>query len=101
MTQANCRFCNSGLDRIFVNLGQSPLANSYIKESDFENENIYPLCVYLCENCFLVQLEEIQSPEQIFSDYAYFSSFSSSWLDHAQKYVEMITKRFSLIIIVW
>ena len=96
MTQANCRFCNSGLDRIFVNLGQSPLANSYIKESDFENENIYPLCVYLCENCFLVQLEEIQSPEQIFSDYAYFSSFSSSWLDHAQKYVEMITKRFSL-----
>jgi len=96
VTQANCRFCNSGLDRIFVNLGQSPLANSYIKESDFENENIYPLCVYLCENCFLVQLEEIQSPEQIFSDYAYFSSFSSSWLDHAQKYVEMITKRFSL-----
>jgi|APSaa5957512493_1039668.scaffolds.fasta_scaffold20824_2 hypothetical protein len=96
MTQAKCRFCNSDLNQIFVDLGQSPLANSYIKKNDFENENTYPLCAYLCENCLLVQLEEIQSPEHIFSDYAYFSSFSSSWLSHAQDYVEMITKRFSL-----
>lgn len=92
----NCRFCKCSLERVFIDLGESPLANSFLKESDFNAEKFYPLCTYLCENCFLVQLEEIQSPEYIFSDYAYFSSFSTSWLAHAQDYVEMIIQRLSL-----
>ena len=90
MVSNNCRFCNSNLNKIFVDLGDSPLANSYLKESDFHNEKFYPLCIFLCEKCFLVQLEELQTPENIFSDYAYFSSFSSSWLKHAKDYVDMI-----------
>jgi len=96
MTKTKCRFCNSNLNQKFIDLGNSPLANSYLKENDFEKENVYHLCTYLCENCFLVQLDEIQSPEHIFSHYAYFSSFSTSWLQHAKDFVEMITKRLSL-----
>jgi SAM-dependent methyltransferase len=96
MISHKCRFCNSNLSKIFVDLGNSPLANSYLKESDFDNEKFYPLCTFLCENCFLVQLEELETPENIFSEYAYFSSFSTSWLKHAKDYVEMITSRLSL-----
>jgi len=96
MTKTKCRFCNSNLNQKFIDLGNSPLANSYIKENDFEREKTFPLCAYLCETCFLVQLEEIQTPEHIFSDYAYFSSFSTSWLQHAKDFVEMITNRLSL-----
>jgi len=96
MVSQNCRFCNFNLNRIFVDLGDSPLANSYIKESDFDKEKFYPLCTFLCENCFLVQLEELETPENIFSNYAYFSSFSSSWLKHAKDYVDIIIPRLSL-----
>tara|TARA_B110000438_G_scaffold293935_1_gene334557 strand:+ start:70 stop:1302 length:1233 start_codon:yes stop_codon:yes gene_type:complete len=96
MITNNCRFCDSNLNKIFVNLGDSPLANSYLKENDFHNEKFYPLCIFLCEKCFLVQLEELETPENIFSDYAYFSSFSSSWLKHAKDFVEMIIPRLSL-----
>lgn len=96
MNSRKCRFCKCSLERVFIDLGESPLANSFLKESDFDAEKFYPLCTYLCENCFLVQLEEIRSPEYIFSDYAYFSSFSTSWLAHAQDYVEMIIQRLSL-----
>ena len=56
MVSHKCRFCNSDLSKIFADLGDSPLANSYLKESDFDNEKFYPLCTILCENCFLVQL---------------------------------------------
>ena len=79
-----------------MDLEESPLANSYLKESDFDNEKNHPLCTFLCENCFLVQLEEIETPENIFSKYAYFSSFSTSWLKHAKNYVEMIIPRLAL-----
>jgi SAM-dependent methyltransferase len=96
MVSQNCRFCSSNLNKIFVDLGKSPLANSYLKESDFDNEKFYPLCIFLCEKCFLVQLEELETPENIFSDYAYFSSFSSSWLKHATDFVDMIISRLSL-----
>ena len=96
MVSHKCRFCNSNLSKIFVDLGNSPLANSYLKESDFNDENFYPLCTFLCENCLLVQLEELETPENIFSEYAYFSSFSSSWLKHAKDYVDMIIPRLSL-----
>ncbi len=96
MVSHKCRFCNSDLSKIFVDLGDSPLSNSYLKESDFDNEKFYPLCTFLCENCLLVQLEELETPENIFSEYAYFSSFSTSWLKHAKDYVDMIIPRLSL-----
>ena len=91
-----CRFCDSVLNIIFIDLGQTPLANSFLKKSEFEKEKSYPLCAYICENCLLVQLEEVESPKKIFSEYAYFSSYSESWLNHAKKYVEMILSRFSI-----
>ena len=96
MVSQNCRFCSSNLNKIFVDLGKSPLSNSYLKESDFDKEKIYPLCTFLCKNCFLVQLEELETPENIFSEYAYFSSFSTSWLKHAKNYVDMIIPRLLL-----
>ena len=96
MVSQNCRFCSSNLNKIFVDLGKSPLSNSYLKENDFDKEKIYPLCTFLCKNCFLVQLEELETPENIFSEYAYFSSFSTSWLKHAKNYVDMIIPRLLL-----
>jgi len=75
----------------------SPLAESWVKPSQLNQmEPFYPLHVYVCERCFLVQLEEFESPDHIFSDYAYFSSYSESWLQHAKSYVEMAAKRFQL-----
>ena len=96
MVSDKCRFCNYDLNTIFIDLGSSPLANSYLKENDFLNEKFYSLCTFLCQNCFLVQLKELETPENIFSDYAYFSSFSTSWLKHAKDYVNMIISRLSL-----
>jgi 2-polyprenyl-3-methyl-5-hydroxy-6-metoxy-1,4-benzoquinol methylase len=92
-----CRFCDSGLNEPFLNLGTSPLANSYLRASQLNQpEPFYPLRVYVCPCCFLVQLEQFETPEHIFSDYAYFSSYSDSWLQHARNYVEMAAQRFSL-----
>lgn len=82
---------------MFVDLGMSPVANAYLKpERLHQMEPFYPLRVLVCEGCLLVQLEEFESPEEIFSDYAYFSSYSSSWVDHCRRYVEMAVERFSL-----
>lgn len=95
MKPSVCRSCGAGLERTFVDLGMSPLANSYIKpEQTNRMEPFYPLHVYVCEKCLLVQLEQFSTPQDIFSDYAYFSSFSDSWLAHAQTYVDMIVDRF-------
>jgi SAM-dependent methyltransferase len=92
-----CRFCGAGLHHTFVDLGMSPLANTYLTAAQLnEMEPFYPLHVYVCEHCFLVQLEEFASPEHIFSDYAYFASYSDTWLHHAQRYVEMAIERFRL-----
>jgi SAM-dependent methyltransferase len=92
-----CRFCGSGLQRTFVDLGLSPLCETYPAASDFQRgEHYYPLHVYVCENCFLVQLEEYESAESIFSDYAYFSSFSDSWLKHSETYCNKMKSRFGL-----
>jgi SAM-dependent methyltransferase len=92
-----CRFCDARLNDPFLDLGSSPLANSYLRPSQLNQaEPFYPLRVYVCERCFLVQLEELESPEHIFSDYAYFSSYSDSWLRHARNYAEMAIERFSL-----
>ena len=92
-----CRFCEAQLEHTFLDLGMSPLANSYLKASQLNSmEPFYPLHVYVCEHCLLVQLEECSSPHHIFSDYAYFSSFSDTWLQHAKVYSEKMIKQFSL-----
>jgi SAM-dependent methyltransferase len=75
----------------------SPLCESYVREDQLNQmERFYPLCVYVCEKCFLVQLHEYVSPEEIFSEYAYFSSYAESWVQHAKDYTEMIVKRLGL-----
>jgi len=90
-----CRFCNNPLQYTFVDLGVSPLANSYLKADQINQmEPFYPLRAYVCELCYLVQLPVFQSSEAIFGDYAYFSSFSDSWLQHAKAYTELMIKRF-------
>jgi len=92
-----CRFCASALRHTFVDLGMSPLCESYLGPDQLNQmEPFYPLKVYVCENCFLVQLEEYVSPQCIFNEYAYFSSYSDSWLEHAKTYSEMVIERFKL-----
>ena len=92
-----CRFCGTELQRTFVDLGLSPLCETYPAAADFHRGEIYyPLHVYLCEQCLLVQLEEYESAENIFSDYAYFSSYSDSWLKHSENYCNKMTSRFGL-----
>ena len=97
MSQRPCRFCGSPLTLSFADLGMSPPSNSYLKPEQLDRmERFYPLHAWVCGKCFLVQLEEFESPEEIFSDYAYFSSYSDSWLKHAKAYTEAMAKRFSL-----
>ena len=92
-----CLFCGEQLRRTFVDLGMSPLCESYVAEKDLNRmEAFYPLHVYVCESCFLVQLQEYVSPESIFSEYAYFSSYADSWVEHMGRYAEMITDRLQL-----
>jgi len=90
-----CRFCKAPLAYSFVDLGMSPLANSFLRrEKLYQKECFYPLHVFVCGECFLVQLSALLAPDQIFSDYAYFSSYSETWLKHAQDYVENMVERF-------
>ena len=92
-----CRFCGARLRHVFADLGSSPMANSYLSpEHVGAAEAFYPLRALVCHRCFLVQLEEFETPEQIFSDYAYFSSYSVSWLDHARRYTEQMTELLGL-----
>jgi len=92
-----CRFCSSVLQRTFVDLGVSPLCETFLSATELHQpETFYPLHVYVCETCFLVQLEEFVPPEKIFRDYAYFSSYSESWLDHARCYVADEIERLHL-----
>ena len=97
MKSPKCRFCNSLLRHSFADLGMSPLANSFLNQSQLKNEEFfYPLHVFVCEKCLLVQLEEFETPDKIFSDYAYFSSYSETWLNHAEDYVEMMISGFKI-----
>ncbi len=97
MTQTTCRFCGAPVEAIFADLGMSPLANSFLPAERVNSmEPFYPLRALVCSECFLVQLEEFQTPEHIFSDYAYFSSYSSSWLDHSRRYAEQMIERLGL-----
>ena len=100
MTSSNhpyCRFCRSRLEHTFVDLGMSPLCESYLSADQLNQmEAFYPLHVYVCSSCFLVQLQEYVSPERIFREYAYFSSYSDSWLAHAKAYTDEVVERFGL-----
>ena len=92
-----CRFCDTPLAHTFVDLGLSPLCESFVPADKLnDGEMFYPLHVFVCENCYLVQLDEFVPPEEIFTEYAYFSSYAVSWLEHARTYVESITERLGL-----
>jgi len=94
----NCRFCQTPLEHVFIDLVNSPASNSFLTAGQLnEPELFYPLKVFTCANCFLVQVDEYKKSDAIFdSDYVYFSSFSSSWLAHASLYVDAMTERFGL-----
>jgi len=92
-----CRFCAAPLEHVFADLGMSPLANSYLThEQSNEMERFYPLRAFVCSQCLLVQLEEFEPPDHIFTEYAYFSSYSTSWLEHSRRYVEEMVERFEI-----
>lgn len=92
-----CRFCDTPLHHTFVDLGLSPLCESFVPAAQVnDGEMFYPLHTFVCENCHLVQLDEFVSPEEIFTEYAYFSSYADSWLEHSKRYVDAITKRLGL-----
>src|SRR5579872_1784720 len=92
-----CRFCGARLQKTFVDLGMSPLCETYPAVEDLNSgEMFYPLHVYVCEQCFLVQLDEYETAENIFSDYAYFSSYSDSWLSHCENYCGQMISRLGL-----
>jgi SAM-dependent methyltransferase len=96
-TGPRCRFCESLLRHTLVDLGMSPLCESYVSAGDLNRmEPFYPLRVYVCESCYLAQIEEYVSPEAIFTEYAYFSSYADSWLRHAKSYTEMMVERFGV-----
>ncbi len=94
----NCRFCQTPLEHVFIDLINSPASNSFLTIDQLnEPETFYPLKVYTCPNCFLVQIDEYKKSDVIFdNDYVYFSSFSTSWLAHAKRYVDAMIRRFGL-----
>jgi SAM-dependent methyltransferase len=92
-----CRFCGAELEQTFLDLGMSPLCESYVTREQLNLvEPFYPLHVRICADCLLVQLQEYVSPGDIFGDYAYFSSYSDTWLRHARDYAELVAERFKL-----
>ncbi|VFN01183.1 MAG: Methyltransferase domain-containing protein [Candidatus Kentron sp. G] len=97
MIMNRCRFCGEPLQREFIDLGVTPRSNAYLTADHLERRELfYPLRALICEQCLLVQLPAFETPEQLFGDYAYFSSFSESWLRHAEKYAHMALARFGL-----
>jgi len=96
-SSCRCRFCDTPLKHTFVDLGMSPLCESYVPAERYNlMEPFYPLHAYLCDQCFLVQLDEYVSAADIFTEYAYFSSYADSWVEHARKYTEAMISRFGL-----
>ena len=94
---SGCRFCGSKLEHIFVDLGASPLVQSFLSSDKLNQmEPFYPLQVFVCGKCFLVQLREFVAPENIFSDYLYFASYSDTWLAHAKRYTDEMVRRFPI-----
>jgi C-methyltransferase C-terminal domain/Putative zinc binding domain/Methyltransferase domain len=95
--QPTCRLCSATLSRTFVDLGMSPLANSYRKPEQMNSmETFFPLHVWICDSCLLVQVQQFESPEHIFGDYAYFSSYSDTWLRHIEAYSDAVVGRFGI-----
>jgi SAM-dependent methyltransferase len=93
----SCRFCGTRLRHTFVDLGMSPLCQTHIAPEQLNHmEPFYPLHAYVCHECFLVQLDEYVAPGEIFTEYAYFSSYSDSWVEHARRYAEAMTRRLGL-----
>ena len=97
MDNEHCRFCGKELNTTMIDLGLSPLSNEYITVQDiYRGQYFYPLVVHVCPECFLAQAAVYQQPKQIFGEYQYFSSYSSSWLKHCKNYVDMIISRLKL-----
>lgn len=97
MASFPCRFCRTPLEHRVVDLGMSPLCESYLAEDQIDRmEPFYPLHVWVCHECFLVQLNEYVAAEEIFTEYAYFSSYATSWVQHASDYTDMIVDRLGL-----
>ncbi len=97
MRDNHCRFCGNRLTENFANLGMSPLSNAFIAPENAQRmEPFYPLHAFVCDKCYLVQLDEFESPEHIFEDYLYFSSFSEGWLRHAAAYADHMIARYAL-----
>ena len=97
MSTGNCRFCNEPLSETFIDLGMSPLSNAFIPpDRATAMEKFYPLHAYVCGECHLVQVAAFESPERIFGDYLYFSSYAETWLRHAETYARAMIARFGL-----
>ena len=97
LARRRCRFCEAPLTRSVIDLGKSPFANSFLSETDLSRpETFYPLHVFICDECWLMQLEEFESAENIFGHYLYFSSYSQTWLDHCRAYARAMTSRYQL-----
>jgi len=97
MDNPNCRFCDTELTQTFADLGQTPLANSYVApDTELAEDPDYPLHARVCGECLLVQVEDVVPAADIFSDYAYFSSYARSWVEHARQYADMAIERFAL-----
>ncbi len=94
----NCRHCGTELTHVFIDLGQQPPSNSFLSSEELDRpEAVFPLKVFTCPECFLVQVDELKKSSEIFNnDYVYFSSYSSSWLEHARRYTDMAVERFGL-----
>ena len=96
-SEAHCRFCGAPLHTTFVDLGMSPLCESYLRADQLNQmEPFYPLHVWVCDQCYLVQLEEYVTPDHIFTEYAYFSSYADTWVQHARTYCAAMIDRFGL-----
>jgi SAM-dependent methyltransferase len=97
MSILRCRCCEAPLSITFADLGMSPLSNAYIQQDDIQlMEPFYPLHAYVCGECYLVQVGSFETPQRIFSNYAYFSSYSKSWLNHARRFSESVLSRFPI-----
>lgn len=96
MSDPTCRACGTSLTVTVVDLGQQPLSNAYVQPGTEESEERYPLHARFCEHCFLVQVDDVVTPSEIFSDYAYFSSYSDSWVEHARRFTHEAIDRFEL-----
>ncbi|MCA9848498.1 MAG: methyltransferase domain-containing protein [Dehalococcoidia bacterium] len=95
--QHRCTACGTPLSEVFADLGMQPPCQAFVSPAiSSQMEPFFPLTAYVCPNCFLVQVPSALAPDEIFTDYAYFSSFSTSWLDHASRYTAMVTDRFGL-----